>query len=102
MYAITSKTMDNEVYAPEIAIVAFWRQNEYKEFKCYRHFTIPNPMKREIRRSNRGSENTLAQFLYQGNQNEIFFFHKETVIDEETKINSLLENEAIKKEKEQT
>ena len=40
----------------EIAIIGYWKredlENVASEWKCYYYFNIPNPTKREIRRSN--------------------------------------------------
>ena len=68
----------------QVAIIAFWRLDAEGEFDCYKHFKVPNPMKREIRRSGR-PESTLAvkQVLYHGRRNEIYFFYKEPLSDEE-------------------
>ena len=65
---------------PEIAVIAFWKMNEEDEFKCYRHFTIPNPMKREIKR-NDTTDASLAQVLYQTDNGEVYFFFKEPIKD---------------------
>ena len=41
----------------EIAIIGFWKREESedlsKEWKCYFYYNVPNPIKREIRRSER-------------------------------------------------
>ena len=42
----------------EIAIIGFWKREEISEFvnsewKCYFYYNVPNPIKREIRRSER-------------------------------------------------
>ena len=64
LFAKMSPKPDNDVYASEVAIIAFWKLDADDELKCYRHFTIPNPMKREIRR-NDSTDATIAQVLYQ-------------------------------------
>ena len=33
----------------EIAVIAFWDQNEGGNFSCSRHFYVPNPKKRAVR-----------------------------------------------------
>ena len=40
-----------DIEAPEIAIIAFWKMGKSKELGCYRYFTVPNPIKHEIRKS---------------------------------------------------
>ena len=50
----------------EIATIGFWRREEISdvvssEWKCYFYYNVPNPIKREIRRSERDrGENAAA------------------------------------------
>ena len=44
----------------EIAIIGFWKRDyldsDSFEWKCYYYYNVPNPVRREIRRSERGKE----------------------------------------------
>ena len=52
LFATIQPEIDGDAYAPEIAVISFWKLNdEGGDFFCYKHFKVPNPMKREIRRS---------------------------------------------------
>ena len=45
----------------EIAIIGFWkRDDEQSDWTCYFYFNVPNPLKREIRRSERDKGDNLA------------------------------------------
>ena len=79
----------------EMAIIGYWKrtsESPNSEFKCYHFFYLPNPQKREIRRSNRDQDNINMkghaanaswQVLYRGNiggdREEIFLFFNEPV-----------------------
>ena len=50
-----------------VAIIAFWRMEENGEFTCYRHFTVPNPQKRTIKKQMTGAKSKISQ---QSNETE--------------------------------
>ena len=58
----------------EVAIVGFWKpDSESKRLKCYHFFHIPNPVKRKIRK-NDSNNSILYEVLFEGQDNELFFF----------------------------
>ena len=75
-YANMVKKVDNHVYDEEVATIAYWKMDTEGKFRSYRHFSVPNPMKREVR-FNKETQNSLFQVLYYGRHKEIFFFYKE-------------------------
>ena len=65
--------------AQEFAIVGLWKLNEIKEFYCYQHFRVPNPMKRVLRKDQdtfEGSKFKMFDFLYTSME-KVFFFYLE-------------------------
>ena len=70
------RVKENAMFAPEIAIIGYWKQNEMGEYKCYQHFKVPNPVKRDIRKK-KDSQLRLSSVLNVGRENEVFFFFKE-------------------------
>ena len=57
-------TVDSQPFmtpGTEIAIIGFWkRDDEQSEWRCYFYFNVPNPLKREVRRSERDKGDNLA------------------------------------------
>ena len=68
----------------EMAIIAYWKPDSRQEFKCFHYFYVPNPWKRDTKRSERtGPGNkkyttNISTVLYPSQNNEVFFFFSDT------------------------
>ena len=69
------KVKETSKYAPQIAIIGYWKLNEMGKFKCYHHFNVPNPVKRTIRK-NQASGLGLCSVLNVGREKDVFFFFR--------------------------
>ena len=86
--AVSDEMKQTMATGVEMAIIGFWSKNDKDEFKCYHYFYVPNPMKREIRRSDRkdwqGNQSTISvhQILYYGHDgDDVFFFFNKSKVD---------------------
>ena len=66
-------------HAAIVAIVAFWKLDEKKVFKCYRHFKVANPITRVVRQDQdlvKKAKHFIHDMLFESNKEVFFFFHK--------------------------
>ena len=83
------RVKDKMKFASEIAIIGFWKLNQMGKYKCYYHFKVPDPVKRNIRKK---KDLKLSSVLNVGRDNDVFFFFKD---QKETKIGILTLNHSF-------
>ena len=79
----TDRVHDKTAFASEIGIIGLWKLNPMGKYRCYHHFKVPYPVKRDIRKKR---NLRLSSVLNVGRDNDVFFFFKDRI---DTKIGIL-------------